>query len=481
MHLYIIAALLAGSTMGYRIATASAFYAWLPDIMLGILASASLVSIYYIIGVILSNNRIKSSAANEFGQVIGTALIIAILLWILSLFNSASFSLVSLLSKTTVHSICQQLKNANMDFISTNRSNVLNYFLCYSLINHAGNHAGGTDITANLDYGLVSAYIILANMTNQSLTNLNAVYIFESYTGLLGNVNFRPFVAFCEPTPACLLVNPYVAAPFDEGVKIIETFNVFAGYGIFRGVIFPVVGQSTITVYMFIIQMILVLLFLYGWPYLLAGGIILRSTFLTRRTGGMLLAIAVTGLLIYPLLFIFEYVTLSNAPSPIGLYPSNQSGAPQLYQIPESMQLKGLNTQNQTPISYGTPSFNFFVFPRADYILNYNGCWPIRGSMLDETLSIFGSYLIPGLSVIYTELSLIGSTFNNYFPLFGIIQCTPNKVIRALIALENLYGWIAVTGTILPLINILISISSVRGLSSLFGGDTNLLGIGKLV
>ena len=465
--------ILATSTL---IADYSALFSWLPAIMLGILASASLVAVYYVIGVLLGNNRIKASAASEFGQIIGTALLIAAILWVLGLFNSASFSLTTLLSISTVHSICGQLANAHIDFISTTSSRSgLNHFICNSLVDHAG-----SDITANLDYGLASAYVILANMTNQSLTNLNAVFVFESYTGLL--TNLQPFVAVCEPTELCMLSNPYTPTPI-AGVKVIYSFNVFKGYGIFRGVVFPMAGQATLMVYMYLLQMIVILILLYGWPYILAGGIILRSFLFTRRTGGLLIAIAVVGLLIYPFLFVFEYVTLSNAPSPIGLYPyANGYGPQQPYQIPQSMQLIGLEPSAQNPpIYYGSPTFNFFVFPRADYILNYNGCWPLDGSMVAQTLDVFIQYIVPGYSLLASAISLFTSSFNTYPAFIEGVGCTPDNVIKSLIAMINLYGWMSVTGVILPLINILISISAVRGLSSLFGGDTNLLGIGKLV
>ncbi len=459
------------------IANYSALFSWLPVIMLGILASASLVAVYYVIGVLLGNNRIKASAASEFGQIIGTALLIAAVLWVLGLFNSASFSLTTLLSRSTVYSICGQLANAHIDFISTGQlRSSLNYYICHTLVNPAGS----SDITANLDYGLASAYVILANMTNQSLTNLNAVFIFESYTGLL--TNLQPFVAVCEPTETCMLSNPYTTEPISFAFKVIYSFNVFKGYNIFRGVIFPMTGQATLMVYMYLLQMIVILILLYGWPYILAGGIILRSFLFTRKTGGLLIAIAVVGLLIYPFLFVFEYVTLSNAPSPIGLYPyANGYGPQQPYQIPQSMQLIGSEDSNP-PIYYGSSTFNFFVFPRADYILNYNGCWPTDGSIAVQTLDVFIWYIIPGYSLLTSALSLFTSSFNAYpTSIIPNMSCTPDNVIKSLIAMINLYGWMSVTGVILPLINILISISAVRGLSSLFGGDTNLLGIGKLV
>jgi hypothetical protein len=63
-------------------------------------------------------------------------------------------------------------------------------------------------------------------------------------------------------------------------------------------------------------QMILVVLFIFVWPYLLFIGLVLRSNPFTRKIGGLLIAAAIGMVLFYPLTYALEYLNLSSSSQP---------------------------------------------------------------------------------------------------------------------------------------------------------------------
>ena len=221
--------------------------------------------------------------------------------------------------------------------------------------------------------------------------------------------------------------------------------------------------------------MIAIIFFMYAWPYVLAAGIILRASFLTRRVGGLVIAITIAFFLIYPMLFLIEYAALSNThSSPIGtnaipalslngleiastpeqVCPASGScyvdcqfvnecngGIAPLLGQQENLQYKyvyeptcgadpstfqDLNslppdasvcvpqvdsfykpTYNKV-VSYGTNSIDFYVFPRADWVMNYYSCW--TGDMITTDLKTAGIYLIPGVGLYYQLIGTFGSS-----------------------------------------------------------------------
>lgn len=443
---------------------------WLPIIVLSVLASASIATIYYIIGSIMGNARVKAGAVNEYGQAIGTLIIIIIIIGIFNLFGNIIYT--ELVPKSTTMQICQQLYNTNIDFVSSNPSinaptGTPTQAVCSGIIQNveSGN------LTANIDYGLGAVYVIISNLTNQIAWDINATYIFESYTGFLTNLD--PFDKVCWPNITCL-------APVTAGETVTYSYAPFAGYGTFRTVVFAVIGQADNILYADLIQLLGMLLLLYGWPFLLAAGVILRSSAFTRRLGGLMMAMCITGLLIFPLIYLFEYDALTNVNQPLTPIGAMQSTLPNLV-------MKGLNPQTGTEVDYGISNINFYVYPRADYILNYNGCWPTGGNMLKQELIIAGAYMTPGYGLYLAAHDFLGSFVGALPALPAILQanggriCDPTNVVNSLLALENLYGMLFVLGVILPLINILIAVAGIKGLSLLFGGDTNLIGLGRLV
>ncbi len=441
---------------------------WLPVIMLGVMAGVALTVIFYMIGALLGNSRVKAGAINEFEQSLGTAGLAVMIIIVLSLFCQAAQSSTNVLSPSSIKTICNQLNNANLDFVSSNpTTDAPTYTLCHGVISQAG----GTDITSNLDYGLAATYIIAANLTNQTVRNLNAIFVFDQYIGFLQN--FNPYVSICVPQVDCL------AGTFDITYKI--SYSPFRGYNVFIGnptFQFAVVIDTVF--YSLLLQMLAIIVFLFTWPYILAAGLLLRTTFFTRRVGGLLIAIVLTGLIIYPLIFLFEYVSLSNTGvTPIGLSSPNVISGTSF----PNMQLFQQDPTGKVTV-YNSGSINFFVYPKADEVLSYTGCWPINGNLIAQELIMVGFYVLPGYSLFLAVMNFIGS-FAPSIPSYLIdvpsFHCDPTAIVQSMFSLLNVMGIMSVTGVALPVLNILIAFSGIKSLSQLMGGDITLLGIGKLV
>lgn len=552
-------------------APASALNDWLPVVVIGVLASVSLVTIYYLIGAILNNRRVKAAAINEYGNAIGTIVIMVIILAVITYFGSASNYYISQDTNTQLNNICNTLNGGNIDLIKTTSSSSTSTpsnptdDVCRNVISVAG--SGSTDITTNIDYGLASTLVVISNLTNQTLRNMNALYLFDSFTGFLATLKIGASV--CLPEEACLYKLPG-ALSVTAGYAPFEGYNLLIG-----GVKTPLITQATIIFYMYMIQIIVTALILAGWPYMLAAGLVLRTTFFTRRIGGLLIAIVIGALLLYPILFMFEYVALSSTTlSPIGANPANTvtpgtgsagsigyqtylnsnliihaypPNARQLYTSsgtdPISVELKNQNGFTCTdaqlfgiitgssgtgtdpcfengypsmlaawlknPISpvplqvssefliskfnsYGLGNINFFVYPRADYVVNYYGCWPTPffGAqsatstsylLTQQELKIGLSYYTPAYGLFLAIKDLIGSFVNDFPTGPAGFYCYPQNVVSATITLEQLYGYMSVMAIVLPILNLLIVLSGIRGLSGLLGGESDLLGIGKFL
>ena len=91
------------------------------------------------------------------------------------------------------------------------------------------------------------------------------------------------------------------------------------------------------------------------------------------------------------------------------------------------------------------------------------------------------SLLLPGIG-IWNSLKNIYSVANYGMPAIDLpVNCKPQAALNTFFALLNAYGLIGIDAYLLPLINLVIFITSVIGLSGLFGGDTELAGLSKLV
>jgi len=448
----------------------SAFTQWLPVMILAVMASIGIVLVYYIIGVLLNNRAIVSAAYSEYENALGTILIVVLLILLLQFFGT-SVSPSLLLSTTNANNLCTTLQNSVVNFISASQQTPTQS-ICKNIIPSAGTTTGSstpssTQLTTNLDYGLASTYLVIANLTNQTASNLNSYFIYRGYINFLAFFNASDTV--CWPAITCA----------DTGVGAFNakyTFTPFGGYEQLLAATNLLTIQSTTIFYLFIIQLMAIIVILYAWPFILAAGIILRASFLTRRVGGLLIAIAVTGLLIYPTMFLIQYNALNS------LQGSSPIGASSL----PNLQLVGYNPATKQTINYDK-NINFYVFPNAYFIIYQAGCWPV-GGLLGGELQVIGAYSLPILGEINGALNVItslstavgGPQINSQLLRLGF-SCSSTKAINTTFQLYNLYGMMSVIGLIFPLLNILISLAALVSISSLLGGDTRLFGIERLV
>ncbi|MEM3205027.1 MAG: hypothetical protein QW458_02145 [Candidatus Micrarchaeaceae archaeon] len=426
----------------------SSFNSWLPVIMVAILASVMIVGIYYMLGVILNNPSVKSRAISELGQVIGTAIIMVIILAALGLFGTG-LSLTSLVSPQTMNSICFTGTNS----LAGSPLEITNSILPYATnaICNLAVSAGSSNpsFTTQLDYGLAASYVILANLTNQSAVNLNSLYVFAGFVGSLSTLTST--TTFCLSGPPCLL-------PISPGLDTVTfSYTPLAGYAALRIALKPLETEANLIFESFVLQLLSISFFLYAWPFLLAAGIILRASFFTRRVGGLLIAMSLAATIFFPFVMLLEYSSLSNlsAMSPIGA--------------------------NSIPtLSIPGYKLNYYVFPNIKNIVDTYSCGPPFYNLGIGEAYAAAPYLVPfaglALGVGYALYGFVGG-----IPSIPWISCTPSNALNTILTFVNAYGVMSVTGFILPLINILLSLSMVVGLSQMLGGDTNLLGIGRLV
>lgn len=440
----------------------SQFSGWYPVIILAITVSFSIVILYYVLGYILNNKSMVSGGKAELEKVLFTAVILVLVILLLNWIGQATYS-TSLISKSSILTICQQLNNPAGDnslaFVNTAATvNSPTYNICSGLIQNAG----ALNVTANIDYGLGATYVILSNLTNQAANNLNAIYVYRTYMAFLSS--FTATDTICYPQVTCLETGTLTALTVDYSYK------PFAGYDIISRATYILSTQSTVVFYSFLLQLLFILLILFGWPYILAAGIILSASSITRKAGGFLIAFVLAAIIIFPLIFLMEYSTLnSNTISPIGAtsYPS--------------VYLTGKDL-NSNIVTYDKTGINFFVFPNAEYVINNDGCWP-HGGLISQELLVIGAYGLPGYGLILGIINTFGSLTGSSPSVLPIpyFNCTPQNSINTIFSLINLYGMMSVLGIIFPLINIFIGITATIGISGLLGGTTSILGLNKLL
>jgi hypothetical protein len=471
------------------ITAASSLDAWLPIVALAIVLSISITAAYYIGGVILNNNKIKASAIGELGQAIGAAIIMVAVIAAIAFFETGQLSLVSAVTPSSMGTVCGQLAGSNVILLQSQAvvdgEPTLTNAVCEQIGEFGGpsgeagtaQGASSPSLTQRIDYGLLADYVITANVTNQASENLNSLYIFESWLGFLAHFN--------ATTAVCAL---NCAIPMT--VKVTVSSLPLYGYDKLGTFTNPMEFEANVTFYILFVQLLVIAVFLFAWPYLIAAGMILRASFFTRRLGGLLIAIGVVVVLIYPLMCVLEYsASSSNQLSPIG--------ASNLPVSATTLNTMAINEQRPdgTNTIYGSSGMNFFILPNAWEVVNYYGCLPSVGSgshallptnLLGAEAAFSAMYLIPGVSIGTAILSSVGGLVGAlpYVPplALGIVgNCTPPNAMSTMLALLNLYGVAFVTGIFMPLVNLLVALAATTSLSKLFGGDTDLMGLSKLI
>jgi hypothetical protein len=516
LHIMLLARLLF-AVSGYQNAQTNL----MPLVVVALMLDAMIVSIWYFIGSILNNSRVKGAALGEFYQFIGTIILIGLLIGSMTIISSALYSSISttkLMSPTAISTLCNNLmKTSQLNILGSSSNSLLAGVSSSSGNKFPGfcslvNVNAGTSLTDKLNYPLAAAAVVVANLTNQTAANLNYSFTMDAWLGFLSQLS--PVMAVCigsPPTALQCLPNPLVGPIF----RLELTFTPYAGYNLLLSNLTTLGSLLNLSVESFLAQMFFLAIFLYMWPWLFFGGLLLRSTIFTRRIGGLLIAIAVAGLVIYPTIFAIEYTSLGNG-IPVGPNSGNPNGLNTTY---------GFNAITTLPATPATPwpkagtisgnyVINFFVEPNIKAISWSYSCWPnifgstipdaangksiqidaaqilgipvppippIAGILGAETADI-GQLIIPLTSAFSAIKYLVQFAIGSTSPSFNLISyCRPTDALKTFFAMLDAYGIIGLVSYLIPLINIIITMSSIFGISQLLGGDVSLAGIGRLV
>jgi len=536
--LMIIQILLQTTTGAYN----SAGAALGPLLFIALMIDAFVVACWYFAGAALGNNSVKGAALGEFYQFIGTVVLVGILIGTLAVLGGVYYSAISattLMSPTAISTLCGNIeKSTALDLLGSTNSLLSgpasgsgNFIgICTLTGSGSGSSQGaGSSLTSKLEYPLAATAVIVANLTNQTANNLNSTFTMDAWIGFLQQL--KTTIGICIQVPntgTCIVPNPTK----DPIFNLEYILGVYQGYDILLNNLTVFGNLLNLSVESFIIQLLFISIFLYTWPWLLFGGLILRSTPFTRNIGGLLIAIAIGGLLIYPTIFAIEYLSLANGFNPqtgaIGTSGGN-------YGASTNPGFGGLspsgsqNNCNSNSIGYNTsygfcvvtslPSTsslnnnagdiagnyvtNFFVEPNIKAAAWGYQCWPnvyghtvgTAGLIADPGVALFGStsgllgaegidiaeLVVPGFSYISSIISGLQEAITQTPTISLFVNCQPQAALNTFFAILNSYGIIGLISFFIPLINIVITITAITGLSGLFGGDTSLAGLSKIL
>ncbi len=503
-----------------------------PIIIIAFLLDSAIIGIWYMVGYLLNSGRVKAGAKSEVVQLIGTAVIIAVILGMMALFAQTygAATASTPLGSKSMNAICTNLANpttgSQLDIFSGNMISPLYGGNSQGPYNFLDGWTGTTSSfpglcsmvanpstpTEQLDYPLAATSVVIANVTNQTLGNLNSLFVVDSFIGFLDF--FSPQINICVPppdTPQCWLPNPF--GPILFGIQ--ASYTPYAGYDFLYEAYAPLGDLLSLAFESYFAQFLFAMAMLFVWPYMLFIGIALRATPFTRKVGGMFIAIAVGAVILLPIVYGIEYSAMAGGipqPSQATTFNSLNYGFSPVTKIPQLCEpgdsncftspyistsisgavfsVTGTPSPCATPTSFKalTPSsdcftnysVNFFVTPKYDQIAQYYGCW--HSDLIDAELADIGETLVPGANLVGGAIGAFGGSTPSApisYPL--IYGCTPAGGEGLLFAFFNAYGVTGVTAYFLPIINLLIVIAGIIGLSGTLGGDTELAGLAKLV
>ncbi len=473
-------------------------------IVLVLLVDGSIVAVWYIIGAILGNGRIKSSARGEFEQFAGTVIMLAIVMGVILFVGYTYYSALNQTSQypTSVPTILSigSIRNSYCVPLSTSAYSFIYAMvqpMCAGVIDPLFNNAGPPpDPTLYTDLPLANAGIVTASLAQQVADNLNSTFIVDSYLQFLSRLT--PNAALCfqltpPDTDGCFGAP---GPPFT--FKILVSGQPLSGLQMITQ---SLTTFSTITytsMVMFIVELMFTLIFLYTWPYLVFFGFALRATPYTRKVGGLLIAVGLGGVLFYPTVFSMEYLAAYNSALTAGFYPQS-----------------GITFCNNGSYTYYE---NFFQLPSVSGIAQDCGCWPKFGLLATESIeatlvsspgyvafAFYDGFAKALLSIIY-DIFVKHSTsslaqqlasdlqqevsgpfsYQNMFQFLGSFgSCGPETPQSGgegmLFGMLEVYGIIGVSSYFLPVLNTLIALSAIRGLSGILGGDTSLAGLSRII
>jgi hypothetical protein len=454
----------------------------MPIVMAALLLDSGIVGIWYLLGVILGNDRVKSSARNEMYQLVGTVILAMMIIGFMLAYGSSFFNVLSgtaLMKPTAIGSLCTSLMSqSQLDLLGSpsgitgvasllsgpqNPSGTQFEGIC-SLVQAAG--IPTTDPTNVIDYPLAATATILANITNQTAANLESSFTFDAFIGFLATL--RPSNWICQDDTdidsTCIEPSPLAAPPSFE---FNYYFQPFGGYDLLLTNLGTLGVLLTTAVEICCAQLDFLVICLYLWPYLLFIGLVLRATLFTRPLGGLFIAAALSIVLILPVSYAIEYLALAQP---------NLSNLGLTYGFtPATSIYPSMDSNGHAVIPY---TINFFVQPNMKEIISTNGCWPSGGLEAGEIADI-ATLLIPGESIL---TGIISSIFVYQAPTVYVPEyCPPPQALSIFFELLQAYGLMGISIYLLPLLNIVILLTAMRGLSGLMGGDTELAGLARLI
>ena len=459
----------------------------IPLAIAAILLDSAIIAIWYMIGSILNNSTVKSSALNEFYQIAGTILIALIVIWAVTTFGKffeTALSGTSLMSYSTMNSLCTSLSSTtNLNLIGVSPS--LLYASTASgstpgICNIISGAPTTTDVTQISDYPLAVTGLILANMTNQTVTNLDQFFEVDAYVGFFAKAT--PTFKFCTQVPNILGPCVIPVVPIRPILSTGISYTPFAGYAMIIGSMKSIGDILSFAFESFTLQLLLLTAFMLTWPYLIFGGIVLRATPFTRKIGGLLIAIGIGAVLIFPAVYTIEYLAMGAGVNNAFISQSSQG-------ITSTYGFNSIYTSTLTALpgsSGSTYSVNFFNEPKIKYIAQQYGCWPSGGFGTAEAVDI--AYLeIPFIGFSSGVVSLL-ETLISGAPSFSSIPvvnfpayCAPGDAVSLVFPILNASAIIGVSSYFLPILNLIITLSAIMGISGLMGGDTSMAGLSKLV
>ncbi len=495
----------------------------LPLVFIALLLDAAIIGAWYLFGSLLGNGRVKEGAKNEFVQLLGTAILAAIIVGFMATVGgtiTGAFNSVPSLSTATVSSLCANIMGKTQLSVlgAATSSNTFSFLGgAYAQPLQAGqqppavfpgicSYVQHTDtLDQQIDYPLAATSVIIANLTNQTANNLNDAFVLNAYLNYLGALHAT--MALCLQAQVnefgpCIIP---LQAPANPAALMIEgSYQPYAGMTLPADTVGTVGTLLGTALEMFLAQLSIVSMFLYLWPFLLFIGLVLRATPFTRKIGGLFISVALAVVLIYPSVFALEYMTNGIGNGVSNVAGSTNAALDQLgltqQSIGEVYGFNGILTSNMLAIDYShisspntppqtkTYTANFFVQPSVRLIAEDYQCWPTDpAGNTDMTLAIAadtGSLLIPYSSAVRLLLPLIqgGSSLMGSAPHLLIpYSCDSQDIEYIAFTMFNLYGLMVVTVVLLPIFNIMITLSGIIGLSGLFGGDTGLAGLSRLV
>jgi len=475
--------------------------AMFPIIAIALFIDAAIVGLWYFAGVILNNNSVKSSAMGEFYQVFGTALLVVVLAGILVIFANTFYSVTSstsLMAPSTIFSMCKGINTTSQLTLLNSSLSPTSSSLLYS---SAANGFPGlcqlvkpqnsASLTEKIDYPLAASGVVIANVTNQTATNLNSFFIFDAYMGFLEKLSPSFTICFVpgEPIP----VDCIFPIPAEPDLSIRYAISPFAGYSMIYKSLAALGDLINAALESLVAQLTLDSIFIYIWPYLLFGGIVLRATPFTRKIGGLLIAIAVGGIMFFPLVFSIEYLSLAHGLGPVlGYSPgSAKSLTPGSYSANDIGSYYGFgniftNSTYFIPNSTGEPYVtNFFIMPNISAIAKYGGCWPHNSNLFEAEQADTQDLLIPYADGGVIFHSIIAFADHNPTPPSGTLgipdSCNETQALNTNYLMARSYGVFGITSYLIPILNIIIVLTAIIGISGLLGGDTSLAGLSRLV